>query len=73
MTIKGVRCFLGHARFYRRFIKDVSKISRSLYALLAKDVKFVWTGGCMDDFNILKKLLTSAPIVPPVTLPWELF
>ena len=29
--IKGIRSFLGHASFYRRFIKDFSKISRPLY------------------------------------------
>ena len=28
--IKGIRSFLGHASFYRRFIKDFSKISRPL-------------------------------------------
>jgi hypothetical protein len=43
MTAKGVRSFLGHAEFYRRFIKDFSKISSPLCALLAKDVKFEWT------------------------------
>ena len=29
-TVKGIRNFLGHAGFYRRFIKDVSKIERPL-------------------------------------------
>jgi hypothetical protein len=38
MMVKGVRSFLGHARFYRIFIKDFSKISRPLRGLLAKDI-----------------------------------
>ena len=39
---KGIRSFLGHAGFYRRFIKDFSKISRSLTNLLQKDVPFIF-------------------------------
>ncbi|KAM2524740.1 hypothetical protein PS1_031435 [Malus domestica] len=62
-SVKGVRSFLGHARFYQRFIKDFSKISRPLCALLTKDVEFIWTKECMAAFNTLKKLLTSAPII----------
>ena len=42
MNVKTVRQFLGHAGFYRRFIKDFSKISKPLYKLLEKDAKFVW-------------------------------
>ena len=63
LTTKGVRSFLGHVGFYRRFIKDFSKISIPFCALLAKDAKFEWTNECMDAFNILKRLLTSAPIM----------
>ena len=39
-TVTCLRSFLGHARFYRRFIKDVSKIARPLCRLLEKDAKF---------------------------------
>ena len=34
--IKGIRSFLGHSGFYRRFIKDFSKISRPLTNILQK-------------------------------------
>ncbi len=36
-SIKAIRSFLGHAGFYRRFIKDFSKISKPLCNLLEKD------------------------------------
>ncbi|GKA53048.1 reverse transcriptase domain-containing protein [Tanacetum coccineum] len=39
-NIKGVRSFLGHAGFYRRFIKDFSMISKPMTQLLMKDAKF---------------------------------
>ena len=45
-NVKIVRQFLGHAGFYRRFIKDFSKIAKPLYKLLEKDAKFSWDGDC---------------------------
>ena len=39
-TVNGIRSFLGHAGFYRRFIRDFSKIARPLCRLLEKDTKF---------------------------------
>ena len=39
-TMKGIRSFLGHAIFYRRFIKDFSNIAKPLCSLLEKDIKF---------------------------------
>ena len=53
--IKGIRSFLGHAGFYRRFIKDFSKISRPLTNLLQKDVPFVFDDDCLEAFETLKK------------------
>ena len=41
-NVKIVRQFLGHGGFYRRFIKDFSKIAKPLYKLLEKDSKFFW-------------------------------
>nr|GEX26382.1 reverse transcriptase domain-containing protein [Tanacetum cinerariifolium] len=39
-TVKGIRSFLGHAGFYRRFIQDFSKIARPMNRLLEKDTPF---------------------------------
>ena len=62
-NVKEVRQFLGHAGFYRRFIKDFSKLSRPMCALLAKNAKFKWDENCQHCFEELKRLLTTAPIV----------
>ena len=35
-SVKGIRSFLGHAGFYRRFIKDFSKITKPLSNLLVQ-------------------------------------
>ena len=71
--VKEVRQFLGHAGFYRRFIKDFSKLARPMCELLAKDVKFTWDDRCQRCFDELKRLLTTAPIVraPNWNLPFE--
>ena len=49
VNVKTVRQFLGHAGFYRRFIKDFSKIAKPLYKLLEKDAKFVWEKECQGE------------------------
>jgi hypothetical protein len=61
--IRGIRSFLGHAGFYRRCIKDFSKISKPLTNLLQKDVLFSFNDDCVESFNILKNVLISAPII----------
>ncbi|GJS24298.1 reverse transcriptase domain-containing protein [Tanacetum coccineum] len=73
-TVKGVRSFLGHAGFYRRFIQDFSKIARPMTHLLEKETPFVFSKDCIDAFQTLKKKLTEAPIlvVPDWNLPFEL-
>ncbi|GJV00018.1 reverse transcriptase domain-containing protein [Tanacetum coccineum] len=73
-TVKGVRSFLGHAGFYRRFIKDFSKISRPMTRLLEKNTPFIFSNECIQAFEMLKKKLTEAPILiaPDWDLPFEL-
>ena len=53
--IKGIRSFLGHDGFYRRFIKDFSKISRPLTNLLQKDIPFVFDDDCLEALKHLRK------------------
>lgn len=53
-TIRDIRSFLGHACFYRRFIKDFAKIARPLCTLLGKDIPFIFNDKCIEAFNLLK-------------------
>ncbi|XP_022014263.1 uncharacterized protein LOC110913749 [Helianthus annuus] len=73
-SVKSVRSFLGHAGFYRRFIRDFSKITRPMTRLLEKDVPFVFDEECLRAFEFLKERLVSAPILvsPDWSLPFEL-
>jgi hypothetical protein len=73
-SVKQIRSFLGHAGFYRCFIKDFSKISRPLCNLLAKDTPFNFDEACHEAFQKLRSLLSSAPIMKPPdwSLPFEI-
>nr|GEZ57717.1 reverse transcriptase domain-containing protein [Tanacetum cinerariifolium] len=62
-TIKGIRSFLGHAGFNRRFIKDFLKISRPMTHLLEKNSPFIFSNECIQAFRTLKEKLTEAPIL----------
>ncbi|GJX02721.1 reverse transcriptase domain-containing protein [Tanacetum coccineum] len=69
-TEKGVRSFLGHAGFYRRFIQDFSKIARPMTHLLEKETPFFFSKECIESFNTLKRKLTEAPIL--IAPDWDL-
>ncbi|GJW34217.1 putative reverse transcriptase domain-containing protein [Tanacetum coccineum] len=62
-NIKGVKRFLGHASFYRCFIKDFLKIARPLTKLLEKYTPFEFNDVCQKAFEILKEKLTCAPFL----------
>ena len=68
-TVKGIRSFLGHAGFYRRFIKDFSKIARPLCRLLEKDTKFNFDDSCKASFEEIKIRLVQAPMM--ATPDWD--
>nr|GFA38551.1 reverse transcriptase domain-containing protein [Tanacetum cinerariifolium] len=72
--VKGIRSFLEHAGFYRRFIKDFSKISRPMTHLLEKNSPFIFSNECIQAFRTLKNNLTEALILiaPNWDQPFEL-
>ena len=55
--------FLGLAGYYRRFIKDFSRLTAPMTRLTRKEVKFEWNDLCERAFQELKRKLTSAPIL----------
>ena len=61
--VKGIRSFLGHAGFYRGFIRDFSKIARPQCRLLEKDTKFYFDESCHNVFEEIKSRLVEAPIM----------
>jgi len=65
-NIIEVRSFLGFVGYYRRFVKDFSKMLAPLTNLLKKVVKFEWTDKCKEAFQEQKHRVISAPIL---TLP----
>jgi hypothetical protein len=73
--VHEVQSFLGLAGYYRRFIPDFSKIAKLMTSLLQKDHKFAWTEECEEAFCILRKLLTTAPVLaqPDIEKPFDVF
>jgi hypothetical protein len=73
-TKTEVRSFLGHVGYYRRFIKNFSKIASPLFVLLMKNDEFKWTNFYQEAFNTLKHQLSTAPILrgPDWTLPFHI-
>lgn len=61
--VRDVHSFLGLAGYYRRFIKDFSKLSYPLFGLSGKYVEFTWTNNCQEALDALKGKLVTAPIL----------
>ncbi len=61
--VKDVQSFLSFINFYRRFIKEFSKLIGPLTALTRKDQSFNWTQECQSAFDRLKQAFTTAPIL----------
>jgi hypothetical protein len=74
-TASEIQSFLGLAGYYRRFIKDFSKIAKPMMKLLEKNKAFEWTAECQSSFEELRKHLTSAPVLvlPDFTKKFDIY
>src|SRR5690606_24528425 len=62
-NVHDIQVFLGFANFYRRFIKNFSKVVAPITKLLKKDIPFIWDQAAKEAFESLKKAFTSDPIL----------
>ncbi|XP_038992132.1 uncharacterized mitochondrial protein AtMg00860-like [Hibiscus syriacus] len=62
-NVSEVRSFMGLVGYYRRFVKNFLVIALPLTKLMRKGVTFMWTPECQESFDMLKTILTEAPIL----------
>ena len=62
-SVLEIQTFLGLANFYRRFIKNFSRLLVPITALLKKNTPFHWNRAADRAFRALKKAFTSAPVL----------
>lgn len=69
-SVKEVQRVLGYTGWYRELIEDYATITLPITSLQKKGTKFIWTQACNDAFEVLKKELSSYPILRPPR--WDL-
>ena len=62
-NLNQLRSFLSLPSYYRRFVKNFSKVANPLFALTKKDTAYVWTKSCQNSYEELKRRLTTSPIL----------
>ena len=62
-SVREVRGFLGLAGYYRKFVPHFAQAAAPLAALTKKNAKFSWGPACQAAFCVLKKRLSSAPVL----------
>jgi hypothetical protein len=74
-TQKQVRSFLGAANYFRAWIKDRGSLIKPLTSLTKKDAPFKWTEECQANFEEIKRIMSSRPILayPDFETPFELY
>jgi hypothetical protein len=74
-TTSEIRSFHGFAGYYRRFIKDFTKIAKPMMKLLEKNTALKWIAECQASFEELRKCLTSTPVLvlPELTMKFYIY
>ena len=62
-NLKELQGFLGFVNFYRKFIINSSALAKPLHELTWKDIWYKFTKLQMDAFNLIKEVITTAPIL----------
>jgi len=60
---KGIKSFTMLCSYYRKFIKNFSKIAKPMTELLKKDKEFIWEKEQQKSFEELKDKLINYPIL----------
>jgi hypothetical protein len=63
--LTDVQAFVGFSNFYRRFVRDFSKIIALMIALTRREVRFHWDTACQTAFDHLKHAFTTASVLAP--------
>lgn len=63
VNAKDLQSALGLFSYFRKFVKNYSRIAAPLHRLTCKDVPFIMTEDCICAFNKLRNLLMTAPIL----------
>ena len=58
-----IQSFFGLAGYYRKFIKNISRIAKPLTDLTKKDNPFKWINKYQEAFENLKEILCTAPVL----------
>ena len=61
--MKDVRKFLGLANYYRRFIKNFTRVTRPMNTLTRKNIKWQWEKEQQQAFDKLKEIFTTRPVL----------
>lgn len=63
VNIRSLQSFLGMANYFRKYVKDFSKIAKPLTQLLKKEQPFIWGDQQKQAFEKLKTALTTEVIL----------